>query len=76
MTLLDFLLEFVEKNSLVRLVYPNDEKIFDSWDDCDLREEYIRSLDFEKYHDKKFIGVTSIHYNGDYQDAINIVIEK
>lgn len=80
MTLRDFIDEYVEHNSLVRVLYKipgGHELILNDWNDVDMDHQIIKGRGkYSPYINHKVVGVASILVGGPYPEAINIVIEK
>jgi hypothetical protein len=80
MILKDFIHEYVEHNSLVRVLYKNTgghKLILDDWDDVDMDWEIVRGEGkYAPYINHKVLCVASILVRGPYSEAINIVIEE
>ena len=80
MILKEFLLNFVEPNSIVRLLYRNETghvTVFEGWDVVYMDWQYVNNEDekFLKFLFKNVIGVTDIACGSMYPEAINICIE-
>lgn len=80
MTLKDFIDEYVEHNSLVRVLYKHKgghKLILNDWDDVDMGWKIVDGKGkYSAYVNHKVLGVTSILVRGPYSDAVNIVIEE
>jgi hypothetical protein len=80
MILKDFIKEYVEGNSLVRVLYKNPgghKLVLDDWNDVAMDWEIVRGQGkYAAYINHKVLGVTSIVVRGPYSEAINIVIEE
>jgi hypothetical protein len=80
MILKDFVREYINHNSLVRLVYkiPGGSKlVLDSWDDVDMSWQVVKGEGrFRSYINHQVIYITDISVRGNYSEAINIVIEE
>jgi hypothetical protein len=80
MTLKDFIHEYVEHNSLVRVLYKNPgghKTVLNDWDDVDMDWEIVKGEGkYAPYINHKVLCVTSISVRGPYSEAINIVIEE
>ena len=80
MILKDFVREYINQNSLVRLVYkiPGGSKlVLDSWDDVDMAWQVVKGEGrFRSYINHQVIHITDISVRGSYSEAINIVIEE
>jgi len=75
-----FIETFIEKNSLIRLLYKvkgGHEIILDSWDDVSMEHRVLDGKGkFRHYIDNEVIEICSILVDGPYSEAINICIEK
>jgi hypothetical protein len=80
MTLKDFIHEYVEHNSLVRVLYKRKgghKTVLNDWDDVDVDWEIVRGEGkYAPYINHKVLGVASILVRGPYPESINIVIEE
>lgn len=80
MILKDFIHEYVEHNSLVRVLYKHKgghKLILDDWDDVDMDWEIVRGEGkYAPYINHKVLYISSILVRGPYSEAINIVIEE
>ena len=80
MILKDFIKEYVEHNSLVRVLYKNPgghKLILDDWNDVAMDWEIVKGQGkYAAYVNHKVLGVTSILVRGPYPESINIVIEE
>jgi hypothetical protein len=80
MTLKEFINEYVEGNSLVRVLYkyPGGHKIvLNDWGDVAGYWEIVRGKGkYAPYINHKVLGIASISVKGPYSEAINIVIEE
>jgi hypothetical protein len=80
MTLKDFINDYVEGNSLVRVLYKNTaghKTVLQDWDDVDMDHQIIKGKGkYATYINHKVIGLTSILVRGPFSEAINIVIEE
>ena len=80
MILKDFIHEYVEHNSLVRVLYKHKgghKLILDDWDDVDMDWEIVRGEGkYAPYINHKELYLASILVRGPYSEAINIVIEE
>jgi hypothetical protein len=80
MTVIDFISQYVQHNSLVRLVYknPNGHKtVLNDWSDVSMEHEITKGRGkFAAFTKHEVVGVASILTPGSYADAINIVIEE
>jgi hypothetical protein len=80
MTLKEFTENYIEHNSLVRLLYKNPgghKLILNDWDDVDMDHQIVKGKGlYAAYVNHKVLGVTSIVVRGPYSEAINIVIEE
>lgn len=80
MILKDFIDQFVERNSLVRVLYktPTGHKlILKDWDEIDMEHQILKGKGkYGPYINHNVVGVASIATSGHYQETINIVIEE
>lgn len=80
MTLKDFIEEYIEHNSLVRVLYKNPgghKVVLNDWDDVAMDWEIVKGQGkYAPYINHKVLYVTSILVRGPYSEAINIVIEE
>lgn len=80
MILKDFIKQYVEHNSLVRVLYKNPgghKLILDDWNDVAMDWEIVKGQGkYAPYANHKVLGVTSILTGGPYPESINIVIEE
>jgi hypothetical protein len=80
MTLKEFINEYVEGNSLVRVLYKNPggyKTVLNDWDDVAMDHQIVKGKGkYAPYINHKVIGLISILVRGPYSEAINIVIEE
>lgn len=80
MILKDFIKEYVEHNSLVRVLYKNPgghKLILDDWNDVAMDWEIVKGQGkYAAYVNHKVLGIASIFVRGPYPESINIVIEE
>ena len=80
MTLKDFVKQYVEHNSLIRVVYklPGGHKaVLNSWSEVSMDHELLKMKGkFAKFTNHEVIGLASILTTGSYSDAINIVVKE
>jgi hypothetical protein len=80
MTLKEFIEEYIQHNSLVRVLYKNPgghKIVLNDWDDVDMDWKIVKGEGkYAAYVNHKVLGVTSILVRGPYSEAINIVIEE
>jgi len=80
MKLGEFIKQFVERNTLVRLVYQNKgghEIVQEEWNDVSMEHEILNGYGKNRHYiDNEVVGVTDIMTGGAYPEAVNIVIEK
>ena len=80
MKLKDFIEEYIEHNSLVRVLYKNPgghKVVLNDWDDVAMDWEIVKGQGkYAPYINHKVLYVTSILVRGPYSEAINIVIEE
>lgn len=80
MTLKEFTENYIEHNSLVRVLYKNPgghKLILDDWNDVAMDWEIVKGEGkYAAYVNHKVLGVTSILVRGPYPESINIVIEE
>jgi hypothetical protein len=75
-----FLKEFIEPNSLVRLVYKTDgghKIVLDSWSSVTMEWEILKGKGENRHYvDNEVLGIASIWMSCNNFEAINIVIEE
>jgi len=81
MTLKEFIDEYIERNSMVRILYkdkPGSYRIIlNDWDEVCMEWEIIKGKGkYAPYINHKVLGIASISVRGPYSEAINIVIEE
>ena len=80
MTLKEFTENYIEHNSLVRVLYKEKgghKIVLNDWDDVDMDWEIVKGRGkYAAYINHKVIGIASISVRGPYSEAINIVIEE
>jgi len=80
MTLQEFVKDYVEANSLVRVLYKEKgghRIVLNDWNDVDMDHQIIKGKGkYAAYINHKVIGIASISVRGHYSEAINIVIEE
>ena len=80
MTLKEFIDEYIQHNSLVRVLYKHQgghKLVLNDWDEVDMDHQIIKGKGkYAPYINHKVLGVTSISVRGPYSEAINIVIEE
>jgi hypothetical protein len=80
MTLKEFIDEYIEHNSLVRVLYKNPgghKTVLNDWDDVAMDWEIVKGEGkYAPYINHKVLCVASILVRGPYSEAINIVIEE
>jgi hypothetical protein len=80
MTLKEFTENYIEHNSLVRVLYKHKgghKLILNDWDEVDMDHQIIKGKGkYAAYINHKVLGVASILVRGHYSEAINIVIEE
>ena len=80
MKLGEFIKNFVEPNSLIRLVYRTKgghEIVLDSWDDVSMEHEILNGKGKNRHYiNNEVLGVACIGGMKHYSESINIVIEK
>ena len=80
MTLKEFTENYIEHNSLVRVLYKHKgghKLILNDWDEVDMDHQIIKGKGkYAAYINHKVIGIASISVRGHYSEAINIVIEE
>jgi hypothetical protein len=80
MILKDFIKEYVEGNSLVRVLYKNPgghKLVLDDWNDVAMDWEIVRGQGkYASYVNHKVLCVASILVRGPYSEAVNVVIEE
>lgn len=80
MTLKEFINEYIEHNSLVRVLYKNEgvhKIVLNDWDDVAMDWEIVKGQGkYAPYINHKVLGIASILTDGPYSESINIVIEE
>jgi hypothetical protein len=80
MTLQEFVKDYVEANSLVRVLYKEKSGhriVLNDWNDVDMDHQIVKGKGkYAAYINHKVIGIASISVRGHYSEAINIVIEE
>lgn len=80
MNLKEFIDEYIEHNSLVRVLYKHrggHKLVLDDWDEVDMDHQIIKGKGkYAPYVNHKVLGVASILVRGPYSEAVNIVIEE
>lgn len=80
MILKEFIDEYIEHNSLVRVLYKHKgghKLILNDWDEVDMDHMIIKGKGkYGPYINHKVLGVACISVTGPYSSAINIVIEE
>lgn len=80
MQLKEFLENFIEHNSVVRLVYKDKSGhriVHDSWNDVSMEHQILKGKGKDRHYiNNKVIGICSILVHGAFPEAINIVIEE
>jgi hypothetical protein len=81
MKLGEFIKEFVNHNSLVRLLYQHEKCshiiVSDSWNDVSMEHEILNGTGiYRHYINNNVMYIASILTGGHYSEAINIVIEE
>jgi len=80
MKLNEFIENYVEHNSLVRLLYKEKSGhriVLESWDDVSMEHEILNGKGkFKDYINYEVLGVTDVLTGGPYSEAINIVIKE
>jgi len=80
MTLKEFTENYIEHNSLVRVLYKEKgghRIVLNDWNDVDMDHQIVKGKGlYAAYVNHKVLGVTSIVVRGPYSEAINIVIEE
>lgn len=80
MTLKEFIEEYIEHNSLVRVLYKNPgghKLILNDWNDVAMDWEIVKGVgNYAPYINHKVLGIASILVRGPYSESINIVIEE
>lgn len=82
MKLGEFIEQFIRPNSLVRLIYRDEDGIYrtvlEDWDRVSMEWEILRGKSENRHYiDNKVIGIKDILiHKCPYSEAINIVIEK
>ena len=80
MTLKEFIKEYIEHNSLVRVLYKHKgghKLVLNDWDEVDMDHQIIKGGGkYAPYINHKVLGIASILTGGPYPESINIVIEE
>ena len=80
MRLKEFIENYIEHNSLVRLLYKHKgghKIILNDWNDVSMEWEIIKGKGkYSAYINHKVLGIASISVRGSCSEAINIVIEE
>lgn len=80
MKLIDFVREYIEHNSIIRVVYkqPGGHKTaLKNWSEVSMDHELLKMKGkFAKFTNHEVIGVASILVAGNYGDAVNIVVKE
>lgn len=80
MILKEFIENYIEHNSLVRVLYKNPgghKVVLNDWDDVAMDWEIIKGEGkYAPYINHEVLGIASILVRGPYSESINIVIEE
>lgn len=80
MTLKEFIKEYIQPNSLVRVLYKNPgghKLILNDWNEVAMDWEIVKGVGkYGPYINHKVLGIASILVRGPYSESINIVIEE
>ena len=81
MILKEFIEEYIERNSMVRLLYKdklgNHRIILNNWNKVSMEWEVVKGEGvYAPYSNHKVLRIASILVRGHYPEAINIVIEE
>ena len=80
MTLKEFINEYIEHNSLVRVLYKNPgghKLVLNDWNEVAMDWEIVKGKGkYAPYINHKVLGIASILVRGPYPESINIVIEE
>lgn len=80
MTLKEFIKEYIQPNSLVRVLYKNPgghKLILNDWNEVAMDWEIVKGGGkYGPYINHKVLGIASILTGGPYSESINIVIEE
>lgn len=80
MKLGQFISEFIEPNSIIRLLYSvpgGHVTVLDDWNCVSMEHDVLNKRGKNRHYiDNEVIGVTDIMVHGHHPEAINIVIEK
>ena len=80
MTLKEFIDEYIQHNSLVRVLYKHQgghKLVLNDWNEVDMDHQIIKGKGkYAPYINHKVLGVISISIRGPYSEAVNIVIEE
>lgn len=80
MKLGEFIENYVEQNTLIRLLYKikgGHEVVLDDWNDVSMEHEVLKGKGkFAEFINNEVYGVTDVLVDGSYSEAVNIVIKK
>ena len=80
MILKEFIENYIEHNSLVRVLYKNPgghKLVLNDWDDVAMDWEIVKGVGkYAPYINHEVLGIASILVRGPYPESINIVIEE
>ena len=80
MTLKEFIKEYIQPNSLVRVLYKNPgghKLVLNDWNEVAMDWEIVKGRGkYGPYINHKVLGIASILVRGPYSESINIVIEE
>lgn len=80
MKLGEFIKEFIQKNSLIRLLhrYESGHKtVHQSWDDISMEWHVLKAIGINRHYiGNEVLYIASIATGGHYPETINIVIEQ
>ncbi len=80
MTLKEFIENYIQPNSLVRVLYKNPgghKLVLNDWDDVAMDWEIVKGKSkYAPYINHEVLGIASISVRGPYPESINIVIKE
>jgi hypothetical protein len=80
MKLGEFIKNFIQANSLIRLVHPHKSGhkiIHQSWEDISMEWEVLKAKGKNRHYiNNEVLGIASIATGGHYPETINIVIQE
>ena len=80
MKLTEFIEQFIEHNSLIRLLYKEKgghKIVLNDWNEVSMEHEILNNKGkYKSFKNHEVLGITSILAPGPYSEAINIVIKE